>query len=108
MATARVIEKDSNQIKSGRGGKRPGAGRPSGRKNAATLEIEAAAKEFTGDALAALKRVATKGKSETARVAAAVALLDRGHGRPRQSVEHTGKDGGPIQVWHFGSKKVAF
>jgi hypothetical protein len=29
-------------------------------------------------------------------VAAAVALLDRGFGKPSQSTELTGKDGGPI------------
>ncbi len=80
------------------GGPRPGSGRPKGRKNAATLEIEAAAKELAGDALAALKSVALKGKSESARVAAATALLDRGYGRPRQALEHTGDGGGPVEV----------
>lgn len=33
---------------------------------------------------------------------------EHGYGKPKETVEHTGKDGGPIQVWHFGSKKVAF
>jgi hypothetical protein len=43
-------------------------------------------------------------------VSAATALLDRGYGKPRQSLEHTGKDGGPVelQIWRFGSKEVAF
>lgn len=88
--TDSLIENESAKTSGGRGGRRPGAGRPKGRKNAATLEIEAAAKEFAGDALAALKKVATKGRSEGARVAAATALLDRGYGRPRQSIEHSG------------------
>jgi hypothetical protein len=33
-----------------------------------------------------------------ARVSAANALLDRGHGKPRQALEHGGTDGGPIQI----------
>lgn len=35
-------------------------------------------------------------------------VADRAHGKPKETVEHTGKDGGPIQVWHFGDKKVTF
>ncbi len=69
------------------GGARPGAGRPKGAKSATTLEIEAAAKSFALNALNALNLIAQKGKSESARVAAAVALLDRGFGRPKQAVE---------------------
>jgi hypothetical protein len=91
-------ESKSTGIIKGRGGARPGAGRPKGRKDAKTLEIEAAAKEFAGDALQALKTVALKGQSESARVAAATALLDRGYGRPRQAVEHSGESGGPVQI----------
>ena len=97
MAEPAEIEKESIES-DGRGGKRPGAGRPKGRKNAATLEIEAAAKALAGDALAALRQVAQKGKSESARVMAAGALLDRGYGRPRQSVEHSGSDGQPLSI----------
>jgi len=80
------------------GGPRPGGGRPKGAKNKRTLEIEAAAKQYAGDALKALIKVAKSGKSEGSRVAAAVALLDRGYGRPRQSLEHSGPDGGPIKL----------
>lgn len=90
----------ANQSKpiNGRGGFRPGAGRPKGAKHAKTLEIEAAAKRYAGDALKALLHVATKGESEGARVAAAVALLDRGYGKPRQAVEHSGPGGEPVQI----------
>ena len=84
--------------KSRMGGARPGAGRPKGRKSAKTLEIEAKAKEYAGDALRALAHVALKSKSDSARVSAATALLDRGYGRPRQAVEHSGGDGPPIAV----------
>lgn len=30
------------------------------------------------------------------------------HGKPTERIEHTGKDGGPIQVWQFGDRKIAF
>jgi hypothetical protein len=90
-------QKKSKQI-NGRGGVRPGAGRPKGQKDAKTLEIEAAAKRYAGDALKALLHVAKHGTSEGARVAAAVALLDRGYGKPRQAVEHSGPGGEPVQV----------
>jgi hypothetical protein len=73
-----------------RGGPRPGAGRPKGRKNAATLEIEAAAKAHANDALKALLHVAQKSQNDSARVAAATAILDRAYGRPRQALEHSG------------------
>lgn len=53
------------------------------------------AREHTVDALATLAKVATKGESESARVSAATALLDRGWGRPRQDlgVEMTSDEG---------------
>lgn len=83
------------------GGKREGAGRPTGRRNAATIEQKATltelAQQYTGIALKALQEVAATG-SDSARVAAATALLDRAYGKPRQTVDMAGEDGGPIQV----------
>jgi hypothetical protein len=90
-----MIEKESN---SNRGGKREGAGRKRGVKNKRTQEIESAAQKYATDALEALHHVATKGESEGARVSAATALLDRGWGKPRQAVEHTGEGGGAVEV----------
>lgn len=66
-----------------------GRGRPPGSRNKHTLEIEAKAKLYAGDALKALVDIATDGESESARVAAACALLDRGYGRAKQTVEMT-------------------
>ena len=71
----------------GRGGKRPGAGRPEGSKNKATIELREAAQAYTEAALKTLHEVCIKGQSEAARVAAACALLDRGHGKPKQHVD---------------------
>ena len=46
-----------------------------------------------------------EGESDAARVSAAVAILDRGYGRPPQSVEATSKDGGPIQTSYISCIK---
>jgi len=73
------------------GGRREGAGRPAGSRNRATLDQKATlselAREYTDVALSTLAEIASNGESESARVAAATALLDRAYGRPRQAVE---------------------
>lgn len=90
-----------SEKKSNRGGKRPGAGRPKGVPNRATPEerinVSELAKQFAKQALDALVFVATQGESESARVAAANSLLDRGFGKAPQSMELTGKDGKDLQ-----------
>ncbi len=92
-------EKESNRITANqRGGRRPGAGRPKGRLDAKTIEIQDRAKAFAGDALKALVDVAKKSTNDSARVAAATALLDRGFGKAKQAVEHSGEGGGPLLV----------
>jgi hypothetical protein len=42
--------------------------------------------------------VLTEHPDLAARISAAEKLLDRVYGRPRQQVEHSGPDGGPVQV----------
>jgi hypothetical protein len=54
------------------------------------------AKQYTDVALNVLVDVAKGGESESARVAAANAILDRAYGKPSQSHQHTGPNGGPI------------
>lgn len=74
-------------------GSKPGerrGGRKPGQPNKATADIRSAAQEFSEQALQVLVNVATAGESESARVAAANAILDRAHGKPRQSVEVEG------------------
>lgn len=89
----------SNQTKSRRGGKRPGAGRKKGQRNKATIEVMEAARVYTADALKTLANVMMTGESEAARVAAADKLLDRGHGRAPQP--QTGEGGkGPVAHVH--------
>lgn len=79
-----------------RGGKREGAGRPKGAVNKATADIREAAQLYTEAALAVLVEVMQTGDSAAARVAAANSVLDRGHGKPKQSTEVSGLDGAPL------------
>lgn len=56
------------------------SGNPGGRPKR-TEEVRALARRYTASAIATLLEIATRGSSESARVAAANALLDRGWGR---------------------------
>ena len=63
----------------------------------APADIRFLARGYTKTALQTSGGIAETGTSEAARVAAAIALLDRGWGKPPQS--HTGQDSeGPIIV----------
>ena len=106
---------ETNQPKSRRGGRRPGAGRPKGRTDLAGFrqlkDIEERAREHSDTALAALVAVAEQDESYAARVAAATALLDRGYGRPKQAVELSSDPDRPIVLaleWRFGDRVVKF
>lgn len=63
-----------------------GQGRPKGVKNKATQELQDLARTHTAAAIKELARLAVAAESETARVAAINSLLDRGHGKPSQSI----------------------
>jgi hypothetical protein len=64
------------------------SGNPGGRpkKTETLLEIEALARQYAPQALDVLLKIATEGKSDSARVAAATAILDRAFGRPAQTL----------------------
>jgi hypothetical protein len=68
------------------GGMREGSGRPVGAVNKATsglkLNLSELAREYTNDALDVLVGVMQSSQSDSARIAAANAILDRGYGRP--------------------------
>ena len=74
------------------GGSKPGehrGGRKLGTPNRVTAGLAAAARVHTEAALAALVHVMDdEDAPAAARVAAAGAILDRGHGKPRQMTEH--------------------
>ena len=87
----------------GRGGARSGAGRPVGSKSRATKEAKAKlsdlAKKYAPEALAVLAQIMRDGESESARIAAANSIIDRGYGKPVQAV--TGgddEDAAPLKV----------
>lgn len=78
--------------------KTPGSGRKKGTPNKATAEIKELAREHGPAAIKALAQLLMSADSDTARIAAAKELLDRGYGKPMQAIEHTGNDGGPITL----------
>lgn len=90
----------NNQSLSKRGGSRPGAGRKLGVPNKVNAEVREIAQRYTEKAVKALADIVENSESDSARVAAANALLDRGHGRPSQSVSVSAPDGGPIKHLH--------
>lgn len=108
---------DGAPVKSRRGGKRPGAGRkPKGHKSSSALpeidleaalaapapdDIESTAQAYSRGAIASLVKQLCHGKSETAKVNAANAILDRGYGRPSVEV------GGLNQLSLFGGIRPA-
>lgn len=69
-----------------RGGHRQGAGRKAGVPNKVTAAIRAIARKEGPKIIAELARLATKGKNEMARIAAAKELLDRGYGKSTQPI----------------------
>jgi len=89
---------NKDKTKKRRGRWKPGeSGNPGGRP-AVAKEIRELARQYTDVAIEALRSIALSGKNESARVAAAQALLDRGYGKPKQGLEVSGADGGPIEV----------
>jgi hypothetical protein len=61
--------------------------------------MSASAKEYTDEALQALADILkSQNAPAAAKVSAATALLDRGYGKPVQSTELSGPDGGPVQA----------
>lgn len=81
-----------------RGGSRPGAGRKKGKVSAAKRQLADMAKDHAEQALAILVSIAGTGESESARVSAANAILDRAYGKPAQALQVSAPDGGPVQI----------
>jgi len=73
------------------GGKRPGSGRPLGKKD----EVKDTAKKYTTEAI---KRLAHWMRSDEAKasVTASIALLDRAWGKPAQAVTVGGDADNPL------------
>ena len=70
----------------------PNAGRKKGSLNKVTQDLQGMAQVYTKDALRVLVEIAKDDKApKPARVSAAVAILDRAHGKPTQAI--TGEGG---------------
>jgi uncharacterized protein DUF5681 len=73
------------------------SGNPGGKpKELKELQLEA--RRLTPKALATLAEVCKSGRPDAARVAAAIAILDRAFGKPALALEHSGPDGQPIET----------
>jgi hypothetical protein len=71
-------------------GSKPGerrGGRQKGTPNKATADVKAVAQEYTAEAVRALVEIMRMSDSDAAKVSAIKELLDRGHGKARQSVD---------------------
>ncbi len=97
-------ERQSTFIKS-HGGKRPGAGRPLGSVNKISRPLREAAAMESEACLETLVHLRDHGESEQVRLAAATAILDRGHGRPSQQIGVTQQGPKTIIVDRFGLLK---
>jgi hypothetical protein len=87
----RVTERRKVKFRKGR------SGNPGGRPRVLG-ELQELARQQAPTVIVELARLALKAKSETARIAAIRELLDRGYGRPRQSMEVSVPAGDPIQM----------
>jgi hypothetical protein len=73
-------------------------GRVRGTPNKITADIRALAQNHAPEAKAMLATILTTSENDSARIAAAKELLDRGYGKSTQAVEMSGKDGDPIAI----------
>jgi hypothetical protein len=74
----------------------PGCSGNAGGRPKASLEVRALAREHTAEALNTIVEIMRSARSDSVKLAAAEAILDRGWGRPAQEI--TGPGEGPIQV----------
>jgi hypothetical protein len=73
-------------------------GRAKGTPNKSTADIKAAALELCPEMLGVLAKLARSAEAENVRKDAAIAVLQWGVGKPRETHEHSGPDGGNIPV----------
>ena len=77
-------------------GSKPGerrGGRQKGTPNKSTSELKAYAQQFTQEAIDTAVTLMRSAESDATRIAAVNVVLERGHGKPRQEIEHSGNIG---------------
>lgn len=86
----------ANSTKTAKGKGRPfqpgQSGNPSGRPKLTpeALDLQAACRAKTTEALDVLLRIMTSGENERNQMAAAIAIIERGHGKAKESLELSG------------------
>jgi hypothetical protein len=76
-------------------------GRRAGTPNKVTADIKALAQNYAADAITMLATILTTSENDSARIAAAKELLDRGYGRASQAVELNGEVGLTVEIVKF-------
>jgi hypothetical protein len=73
------------------------------------IDVKSFARSYTRRAIEILGGIAEKSTDDAVRVAAANSILNRGWGKPAQTQEITGKEGGTIEiiVRHIGEGSKA-
>jgi Family of unknown function (DUF5681) len=76
------------------------SGNPGGRppKTDEQRTLEAMCREKSLDALAVLLKIMETGENERNKITAALAIIERGHGKAIQPTTLSGPDGGPVEV----------
>lgn len=76
------------------------SGNPGGRppKTEEQRTLEAMCRDKSTEALEVLMRIMTGGENERNRITAALAIIERGHGKAVQPTTLSGPDGGPVEV----------
>ena len=82
-------------------------GRKAGTPNKYSSEVKEAAQKFGQAALDQLARLMTTSESDSVRVAACNAILDRAYGKPLAQIAHTGKDDRPILTENISMLELA-
>lgn len=98
MSTAEVEKPSRKRASNPNRGSKPGerrGGRKKGTPNKATRDIKEAARQYTDVALGTLVSIMKGGEGvpPAAQVSAAKEILDRGYGKPSQSIDHQSSDG---------------
>jgi hypothetical protein len=76
-------------------------GRKAGTPNKVTADIKALAQEYGADAISTIVGIMNMSENDTARLAAAKELIDRGYGKASQAVEVNGEVGLTVEIIKF-------
>ena len=98
----KITAESSQKLPRGKGKPfQPGqSGNPGGRKPKTDEErtLEAMCRDRTQDALGVLLQIMESGEQERNRITAAMAIIERGHGKAIQPTTLSGPSGGPVDM----------